>query len=642
MIEILFPDNSRRQYNTGVKAIEVAADISSGLARRVLSAAFDGKIIEPETHLEKSGSIAFFTWEEDQGKQAFWHSSAHLLAQALLYFYPEIKLTIGPAIRTGFYYDVDFMGQPFSEGDFHKVEQKMLDIARGKHAFHLYPVPYDEALNKYKEEHNSYKVELIEGLKGQRITFCRHDDFVDLCRGGHIPHTAFIKAVKVTSVAGAYWRGDASKAQLTRVYGVSFPKESMLKDYLQKLEMAKERDHRVLGKSLELFTFSKNVGIGLPMWLPKGTELKFRLEKFMMELQKKMGYEMVSTPHIAHKKLYETSGHYQKYGEDSFRPIQTPNQDEEFMLKPMNCPHHCELYKSSPHSYRDLPIRYAEFGTVYRYEQSGELSGLTRVRGFTQDDAHIFCTQEQLEEEFKKVIDLVLLVFKKLGFSDYKAQVSVRDLADKDKYIGNDSNWEKAEESIINAAKEKRLKVNIVPGEAAFYGPKLDFMVRDVMDREWQLGTIQVDYNLPERFDLHYIDHTSQNQRPVMIHRAPFGSLERFIAILLEHTGGNFPLWLHPVPVRILPIADKFIPYAIEVQQFLEETGLSIEIDRRNEKVSRKVRDAEVGKVTYMCIVGQRELDEQNISLRRCGNQGQERISLIELREKFKEELNFA
>lgn len=639
MIHISFPDGNTKSYTPETTVADIAKSISSGLARNLLSATLNGETIAPESPVKVSGAIQFFTWDDPEGKQAFWHSSAHLLAQALVHFYPHLKLTIGPAIKNGFYYDVDLQGASFSEKDFEKVEKRMVETARGKHPFTVYPVSYEEALEKYTTEKNPYKVELIEGLSGQAITFCRHDDFVDLCRGGHVPHTGFIKAVKIMSVAGAYWRADASKNQLTRIYGVSFPKQTVLKDYLEKLELAKERDHRKIGKNLELFAFSQKVGVGLPLWLPKGTEIKYRLETFMRTLQKEMGYEMVSTPHIAQKQLYETSGHYQKYGQDSFQPIQTPNQEEEFMLKPMNCPHHCEIYKTKQRSYRDLPVRYAEFGTVYRYEQSGELNGLTRVRGFTQDDAHIFCTQEQVKAEFKKVIDLVISVFLKLGFNDYKAQISLRSLDDHSKYIGSDAHWEKSEAAIVEACEEKGLKAQKVYGEAAFYGPKLDFMIRDVMDREWQLGTIQVDYNLPDRFGLEYTDEKNQSQTPVMIHRAPFGSLERFIAILLEHTGGLLPLWIHPEPLRILPVSDKFIPYAEKVKETLRSTGLTVFIDGRNEKVSRKVRDAEVQKVMYMCIVGEREERDQSVSLRKHREQEQGSVSLIELSVKINKEL---
>jgi len=539
MINITLPDGSVRNYDSAITAMDVAKDISEGFARNVISAKFNETIIETSTELTTDGNLVLFTWKDDQGKIAFRHSTSHVLAQALEELYPGVKLSIGPAIENGFYYDVDLGDDMISEKDFKKIEDKMLEIARGKHDFKMRAVSKTDALAKYKEEGNTYKVELIENLEDGTITFCDHDTFTDLCRGGHIPNTGLIKAVKIMSVAGAYWRGDENNKQLTRVYGTSFPKQKELKEYLELLEEAKKRDHRKLGKELELFTFSQRVGQGLPLWLPKGAALRERLEQFLKKAQKKAGYEMVMTPHIGQKELYVTSGHYAKYGEDSFQPINTPADGEEFLLKPMNCPHHCEIYNSSPWSYRDLPKRYAEFGTVYRYEQSGELHGLTRVRGFTQDDAHIFCTPDQLDLEFKKVIDLVLYVFGSLGFENFTAQVSVRDLDTPEKYIGDVANWEKAENAIINATKDKGLDYVIESGEAAFYGPKLDFMVKDALGRSWQLGTIQVDYNLPERFDLTYKGNDNELHRPIMIHRAPFGSLERFIAILLEHTGGN-------------------------------------------------------------------------------------------------------
>ena len=546
MINITLPDGSVRNYESGTTVMDVAKSISEGLARNVLSAKFNDATVEASTPLTTDGNLTLFTWKDEEGKTAFRHSSAHLLAQALEQLYPGVKLSIGPAINNGFYYDVDLGDQSISDKDFPAIEKKMLELAKGKHEFNLVSVTKEEALEKYKAQGNEYKVELIENLEDGTITFCNHDDFSDLCRGGHIPHTGYIKAVKLMSIAGAYWRGDENNKQLTRIYGTSFPKQKELKEYLALLEEAKKRDHRKLGKELGLFTFSQRVGQGLPLWLPKGAALRERLEQFLKKAQKKAGYEMVVTPHIGQKELYETSGHYAKYGEDSFQPINTPADGEEFLLKPMNCPHHCEIYKSGPWSYKDLPIRYAEFGTVYRYEQSGELHGLTRVRGFTQDDAHIFCTPDQLDEEFKKVIDLVLYVFGSLGFENFTAQVSVRDLEKPEKYIGDVENWEKAEQAIINAAKAKGLDYVVEGGEAAFYGPKLDFMVKDALGRSWQLGTIQVDYNLPERFDLNYKGSDNEMYRPVMIHRAPFGSMERFIAILLEHTGGNFPLWLMP------------------------------------------------------------------------------------------------
>ncbi|WP_196890725.1 threonine--tRNA ligase [Aureivirga marina] len=619
MIKVTLPDGSVREFQEGVTAMEVAKDISEGFARNVISARFDGKTIETSTPLTTDGSLTLYTFNDDEGKKAFWHSSAHVLADAITHFYPDAKLTIGPAIDNGFYYDIDLEGETISDKDFKKIEDKMLEIARGKYLFEMREVSKADALDFYKKQGNEYKVELIENLTDGDITFCDHSNFTDLCRGGHIPNTGIIKAVKIMSVAGAYWRGDEKNTQLTRVYGISFPKQKMLKEYLEMLEEAKKRDHRKLGKDLELFTFSQKVGQGLPLWLPKGAALRERLENFLKAAQKKAGYEMVVTPHIGQKELYVTSGHYEKYGEDSFQPIHTPKENEEFLLKPMNCPHHCEVYNTKPYSYKDLPKRFAEFGTVYRYEQSGELHGLTRVRCFTQDDAHIFCTPDQLDQEFKGVIDLVLYVFKALGFDKFTAQVSLRDPENKEKYIGSDENWEKAENAIMNAAKEKGLNTVVEYGEAAFYGPKLDFMVKDVLGRSWQLGTIQVDYNLPERFDLSYKGSDNQLHRPVMIHRAPFGSMERFTAILLEHTGGNFPLWLTPEQVILLPISEKYQKYAEKVSSLLENSEIRALIDDRSEKTGRKIRDAEVNKIPYMLIVGENEEKEQTVSVRKHG-----------------------
>ncbi len=616
-IKITLPDGSVKEYPGGITPYEVAKDISEGLARNVISAKFNGKTVETSTPLTTDGDLVLFTWNDDEGKKAFWHSSAHLMAQAIQKFYPDAKLTIGPAIDNGFYYDIDFGDAQFSEKDFEKIEKKMLEIARGKHEFKLHKVSKDEALKMYQDENNPFKVELIENLTDGEISFCDHDDFTDLCRGGHIPHTGLIKAVKLLNVAGAYWRGDEKNPQLTRVYGISFPKQKMLKEYLELLEEAKKRDHRKLGKELELFAFSNKVGQGLPLWLPKGAALRERLENFLKKAQKKAGYQQVVTPHIGHKNLYVTSGHYEKYGQDSFQPIKTPKEGEEFLLKPMNCPHHIEIFKTKPYSYKDLPVRFAEFGTVYRYEQSGELHGLTRVRGFTQDDAHIFCTPDQLLDEFKKVIDLVMYVFGSLGFENFTAQISLRDKEDKSKYIGSDENWERAEQAIIQAAKEKNLNTVTEYGEAAFYGPKLDFMVKDALGRSWQLGTIQVDYNLPERFDLTYTGSDNKPHRPVMIHRAPFGSMERFIAILLEHTAGNFPLWLTPEQVIILPISEKYEEYAKNVLNLLDEADVRATIDLRNEKVGRKIRDAEVKKLPYMIIIGEKEAESGTISVRK-------------------------
>ena len=620
MIKITLPDGSVKEFNSGITPAEVALSISEGLARNVLSAAFNGKTIETVTPLTTDGSLVLYTWENPEGKKAFWHSSAHILAQALEELYPGIKLTIGPAIANGFYYDVDFNGKPISEKDFPAIEAKFLEIARGKHLFKMRPVSKAEALSYYAGK-NEYKTELIEALEDGTITFCDHSTFTDLCRGGHIPNTGFVKAVKVLSAAGAYWRGDEHNRQLTRVYGISFPKQKDLTEYLTLLEEAKKRDHRKLGKELELFTFSNKVGQGLPLWLPKGAALRERLEAFLRKAQKEAGYEQVVTPHIGHKNLYVTSGHWDKYGKDSFQPIATPNEGEEYLLKPMNCPHHCEIYNSHPWSYKDLPKRFAEFGTVYRYEQSGELHGLTRVRCFTQDDAHIFCTPEQLDAEFKHVIDLVLYVFGSLGFDNFTAQVSLRDPDNPTKYIGTDENWAKAENAIINAAKEKGLNYVIETGEAAFYGPKLDFMVKDALGRSWQLGTIQVDYNLPERFDLWYKGADNEMHRPVMIHRAPFGSMERFVAILLEHTAGNFPLWLNPTQAIVLSLSEKYENYAQKVLSLLENSDIRTLIDNRAETMGKKIREAETQKIPYMLIVGENEEKEGTVSVRKRGGE---------------------
>ena len=619
MIHITLPDGSVREYNKNSTPMDVAKSISDGFARNVISANFNGTTIETTTPLTSDGSLILYTFNDDGGKKAFWHSSAHVLAQAILEFHPKAKLTIGPAIDNGFYYDIDLEDEVISEKDFTKIEQKFLELARGKHEFKLRSVSKADALAYYQKENNQYKVELIENLTDGEITFCDHSDFTDLCRGGHIPNTGIIKAIKVMNVAGAYWRGDEKNNQLTRVYGISFPKQKMLTEYLELLEEAKKRDHRKLGRELELFTFSQKVGAGLPLWLPKGAALRGRLEDFLKAAQKKAGYEMVMTPHIGQKELYVTSGHYEKYGEDSFQAIKTPKMDEEFLLKPMNCPHHCEVYNFKPHSYKDLPKRFAEFGTVYRYEQSGELHGLTRVRGFTQDDAHIFCTPEQLDQEFKNVIDLVLYVFGSLGFENFTAQVSIRDKENPDKYIGDVNTWELAEQAIINAATDKGLNFVIEEGEAAFYGPKLDFMVKDALGRSWQLGTIQVDYNLPKRFELTYKGADNQLHQPLMIHRAPFGSMERFIAVLLEHTGGNFPLWLTPDQVILLPISDKYQKYSEKVLESLENSEIRALVDDRSEKTGRKIRDAEMSKIPFMIIVGEKEENEGTVSVRKHG-----------------------
>lgn len=617
MIQVRFPDASVRSYNEGITPLEIAKDISEGLARNVLSAKFNSQTVEAVTPLTEDGDLQLFTWKDQEGKQAFWHSSAHVLAQALLALYPDCKLTIGPAIENGFYYDADFGEHSLTEKDLIAIEKKFLEFARQKFDFKMRAVSKKEALDYYKTSDNPYKVELIENLDDGTITFCDHADFTDLCRGGHLPNTGFIKAIKLLNVAGAYWRGDETKKQLTRVYGISFPKQKELTAHLQLLEEAKKRDHRKLGKELELFTFSQKVGQGLPLWLPKGAALRERLENFLKNAQNKAGYEQVISPHIGNKELYMTSGHYEKYGADSFQPILTPAEGETFLLKPMNCPHHCEIYKVKPWSYKELPKRYAEFGTVYRYEQSGELHGLTRVRGFTQDDAHIFCTPEQLDEEFKKVIDLVLYVFGSLGFEDFTAQVSIRDLTKPEKYIGSNENWELAEQAIINATKEKGLNYVIETGEAAFYGPKLDFMVRDALGRKWQLGTIQVDYNLPERFDLTYKGSDNELHRPVMIHRAPFGSLERFIAILIEHTGGNFPLWLTPKQVNILCVSEKYKNYALKVLNLLENDEIRALLDDRSETIGKKIRESELSKVPYMIVLGEKEANSDTIAIRK-------------------------
>ena len=640
MIKITLPDGSIKEFESNTSPIDVAKSISEGLARSIISASFNGQTVETTTPLTTDGSLVLYSFNDLEGKKAFWHSSAHVLAESILEFYPSAKLTIGPAIENGFYYDIDLGDDVISEKDFSQIEKKFLELARGKHEFKIRSVSKADALSLYREEKNPYKIELIEGLTDGDITFCDHSSFTDLCRGGHIPNTGIIKAIKIMSVAGAYWRGDEKNNQLTRLYGISFPKQKMLTEYLELLEEAKKRDHRKLGKELELFTFSQKVGAGLPLWLPKGAALRGRLEDFLKHAQKKAGYEMVMTPHIGQKELYVTSGHYEKYGEDSFQAIKTPKMDEEFLLKPMNCPHHCEIYNFKPYSYKDLPKRFAEFGTVYRYEQSGELHGLTRVRGFTQDDAHIFCTPEQLDQEFKNVIDLVLYVFGSLGFEDFTAQVSIRDKDNPDKYIGDLKTWEIAENAIISAASDKGLNYKIVEGEAAFYGPKLDFMVKDALGRNWQLGTIQVDYNLPKRFDLTYKGADNQLHRPVMIHRAPFGSMERFIAVLLEHTGGNFPLWLTPEQVIILPISDKYQIYTEKVLHLLENSEIRALVDKRSEKTGRKIRDAEVSKIPFMLIVGEKEENEGTVSVRKHGEGDIGTFSIEEFISLIKEEIS--
>lgn len=619
-LRISFPDGSVREFEKGTSGRQIAESISRGLAQKALACEVNGVIRDLSFPIEEDSTLKILTWDDTNGKQAFWHSTAHILAEAVQALYPHAKFGIGPSIENGFYYDIDFGDSVIKEEDLAAIEQKTAEMAAKNSHFRLYPVSKQDALDFYTNKHdNEYKRELIENLNDGEITFCDQGDFTDLCRGGHIPETGLVKAVKLTNIAGAYWRGNEKNKMLTRIYGISFPKKSMLDEYLTLLEEARKRDHRKLGKELELFTFSNNVGAGLPLWLPKGTELRERLERFMRDAQRRMGYLPVVTPHIGNKRLYITSGHYEKYGKDSFKPILTPEEGEEYFLKPMNCPHHCEIYKSKQRSYRDLPLRFAEFGTVYRYEQSGELSGLTRVRGFTQDDAHIFCRQDQVKEEFMQVIDLVLYVFKTLDFTEYTAQISLRDKVDRAKYIGSEENWEKAESAIIEAATEKGLPTVVEYGEAAFYGPKLDFMVKDAIGRKWQLGTIQVDYNLPERFELEYVAPDNGRERPVMIHRAPFGSLERFVAVLIEHCAGKFPLWLTPEQAMILPVSDKFGDYAKKVAQFVKNYDLRASIDERSEKIGKKIRDAELQKVPYMLIVGEKEEAENMVSVRRQG-----------------------
>ena len=617
MIKVSFPDGNTKEFEKGTKVIDIAKSISEGLARKVISASYNSEVVELSTGLKDDGDIKLFTWDDDEGKKAFWHSSAHILAQTIKDIYPMSKLTIGPAIESGFYYDVDFGGDNPSENDFKKIEEKFLEFAREDNEFKMRHLSKSDALEFYKKEKNQYKIELIEDLEDGTITFCDHSNFSDLCKGGHIPSTGIVKSVKLLNIAGAYWRGDEKNNQLTRIYGISFPKQKMLTEYLELVEKAKERDHRKLGKELELFTFSSRVGNGLPLWLPNGTELRDRLQRFLEDAQRKAGYKKVMTSHIGSKELYETSGHYEKYGADSFQPILTPNDNETFILRPMNCPHHCEIYNSKPQSYRDLPLRLAEFGTVYRYEQSGELHGLSRVRGFTVDDAHIFCTPEQVDSEFKNTIDLVLYVFRSLGFENFSAQVSLRDDSKPEKYIGSKKNWEISENAIIDAAKEKGLSYKIEYGEAAFYGPKLDFMVKDALGRSWQLGTIQVDYNLPERFELSYKGPKNEDLRPVMIHRAPFGSMERFVAILLEHTGGLFPLWLSTTQIEILVVSENYKNYGQKVLNILENHEIRAHLDDRNETVGKKIRESEINKIPYMIIIGENEEKNETVSIRK-------------------------
>jgi threonyl-tRNA synthetase len=637
-INITLPDGSVRSYERGVTALDVAKSISEGLARNVLAAKVGGEVWDATRPITEDTTLTLLTWNDKEGKSTMWHSSAHLMAEALEALYPGTKFGIGPAIENGFYYDVDFGGKDFSSDDFKKVEEKMSELAKQQSAYSRKAVSKADAIAYFKEKGDEYKLDLIDGLEDGQITFYSQGNFTDLCRGPHIPNTGFIKAIKLMSVAGAYWRGDENNKQLTRIYGITFPKKSELDEYLAMLEEAKKRDHRKLGKELELFTFSEKVGMGLPLWLPKGAALRERLVQFLQKAQVEAGYLQVITPHIGNKNLYITSGHYEKYGEDSFQPIKTPREGEEFFLKPMNCPHHCEIYKASPKSYKDLPVRFAEFGTVYRYEQAGELHGLTRVRGFTQDDAHLFCRPDQVKEEFLKVIDLVLYVFKALDFKDFTAQISLRDPNNKAKYIGSDENWALAEAAIIESAAEKGLITVTELGEAAFYGPKLDFMVKDAIGRKWQLGTIQVDYNLPERFELEYTGSDNQKHRPVMIHRAPFGSLERFVAVLIEHCAGNFPLWLNPEPITVLPISEKYHDYAQKVVNVLNKADIRGPFDERSEKIGKKIRDAETKKIPFMLIIGEQEATEGTVSVRKHGEGDVGKFTLEDFVNFFKEQ----
>lgn len=637
-ITITLPDGSVREYPHAVKGIEIAQSISEGLARVSLAIEVNGEVRDLSRPITENASIKILTWNDGLGKTTFWHSSAHLFAEALEALYPGTKFGIGPAIENGFYYDVDLGGKTFAEDDLANIESKMIELAKKSSVYERKEISKAEAIDYFSKKGDQYKLELLNDLQDGTITFYTQGDFTDLCRGPHMPHTGFVKAAKILNVAGAYWRGNENNKMLTRVYGITFPKAKELEEFLHLQEEAKKRDHRKLGKELELFTFSEKVGMGLPLWLPKGTILRERLEQFMRRAQVRAGYDPVVTPHIGSKQLYVTSGHYEKYGKDSFQPIHTPDEGEEFLLKPMNCPHHCEIYKHKPRSYRDLPVRLAEFGTVYRYEQSGELHGLTRVRGFTQDDAHIFCRPDQVKEEFVKVIDLVLHVFNSLGFENYTAQVSLRDPANKAKYIGEDHLWDKAEREIQEAANERKLSTVAVQGEAAFYGPKLDFMVKDALGRSWQLGTIQVDYNLPERFELEYVGADNQRHRPVMIHRAPFGSLERFVAVLIEHCAGNFPLWLAPDQIAVLPISEKFNDYAQAVYEKLKAVDIRGVFDDRDEKIGRKIRDAEVKKIPFMLIVGEKEVSEQKVAVRKHGQGDQGSIGLDEFVETFRKE----
>jgi threonyl-tRNA synthetase len=640
MIQITLPDGSVRDYNKGTSAMDVALSISEGLARNVLAAKVDGFVQDANLPINQNSHLQLLTWSDLEGKSTMWHSSAHIMAEALEFYYPGIKLAIGPPITNGFYYDIDLMDYSIKEEDLARIEEKMKALAKERNPFIRKEISKTEALAYFEKKQDPYKLELLSELEDGTITFYTQGNFTDLCRGPHIPDTGFIKAVKLTAIAGAYWRGDEKNKQLTRIYGITFPKQAELTEHLEKLEEAKRRDHRKLGKELDLFTFSQKVGQGLPLWLPKGAALRERLENFLKKAQRKAGYQQVITPHIGNKELYVTSGHYEKYGADSFQPIKTPDPNEEFYLKPMNCPHHCEIFKSRPRSYKDLPARFAEFGTVYRYEQSGELHGLTRVRSFTQDDAHIFCTQEQVKDEFKKVIDIVLYVLKTLDFQNFTAQISLRDQKDRSKYIGSEENWEKAENAIIEAAAEKNLTTVVAYGEAAFYGPKLDFMVQDALGREWQLGTIQVDYNLPERFELEFTGADNQKHRPVMIHRAPFGSMERFVAVLLEHCAGDFPLWLTSDQFIILPISEKFNDYAEKVSDFLNNSDIRGLVDDRNEKIGKKIRDAELAKIPFMLIVGENEFANNQVSVRQRGGGDMGVVSFEEFGKIVQEAIN--
>ena len=641
MVKITFPDGSVKEFESGINGLEIAKSISPKLAKEVLSISVDGEIWDLTRPIDKDAEIKLFTWEDEEGKHAFWHSSAHLMAEALQQLYPYTKFGIGPAIENGFYYDVDpGEGVVLTDKDLVVVEKKMLELARERQEFCRINVSKQQALDHFSSLQENYKVELINDLEDGKITYYRQGTFTDLCRGPHLPDTSYIKAIKLTSLAGAYWRGNEHNKMLTRIYGITFPKQKMLDEWLVLMEEAKQRDHRKIGKEMELFAFSQEVGAGLPLWLPKGAMLRDRLEAFLRKVQKQYGYQQVITPHIGNVNLYKTSGHFQKYGKDSFQVITTPQEGEEFMLKPMNCPHHCEIYKTKPRSYKDLPVRFAEFGTVYRYEQSGELHGLTRVRGFTQDDAHLFCTPDQLKEEFMKVIDIIFIIFKALDFKDFTAQVSLRDPKDKEKYIGTDENWEKAERAIIEAAAEKGLKTTVELGEAAFYGPKLDFMVKDAIGRKWQLGTIQVDYNLPERFKLEYTGADNQKHRPVMIHRAPFGSMERFVAVLIEHTGGKFPLWLAPDQAVILTVSEKSNEYARKLSELLNNSDIRTALDDRNKKIGRKIRDNELKKIPYLLVVGENEAKENRVSVRRQGQGDMGAMRVEEFIELIKKEVD--